>query len=119
MIRLWRTDWLECRLTRKKHRLTNWAHMVVMKLTNRLLAFTALFSLSAFAQNNFNAASYPGADASLKINACIAAVISSCGGVCDPPRLGGEQKMSQEIHLGSAQSVQHRMASRCSSRIRR
>jgi hypothetical protein len=83
--------------------------MVVMKLTNRLLAFTALFSLSAFAQNNFNAASYPGADASLKINACIAAVISSGGGVCDATRLGGEQKMSQEIQLGSAQSVQHRI----------
>jgi len=83
--------------------------MVDMKLAIKLLAFATLFSLSAFAQNNFNAASYPGADASLKINACIAAVISSGGGVCDATRLGGEQKMSQEIRLGSPESVKDRI----------
>jgi hypothetical protein len=53
----------------------------------------------------YSAASYAGADASVKINACIAAVISAGGGVCDASGLGGAQKMSQEIHLGSSASV--------------
>jgi len=80
-----------------------------MRLAIKLLAFATLFSLSAFAQNNFNAASYSGADASLKINACLAAVISSGGGVCDATKLGGMQKMSEEIRLGSDETVKNRI----------
>lgn len=75
----------------------------------KLLAFAALTHLSAFAQSNYNAASYPGADASQKINACIAAVISSGGGVCDATKLGGIQKMSEEIRLGSNETVKNRI----------
>src|SRR5271154_5545538 len=53
----------------------------------------------------YYAKSYPGADASVKINACISAVIAAHGGVCDAGGLGGTQAMSQEIRLGSPASV--------------
>jgi hypothetical protein len=53
----------------------------------------------------YYATNYSGADASIKINACIAAVISAGGGVCDASGLRGTQKMSQEIHLGNSASV--------------
>jgi hypothetical protein len=55
---------------------------------------------------NFN---FAGADASMKINACIAAVIAGGGGVCDASGLGGTQYMSQEIKVGSPASVHARM----------
>jgi hypothetical protein len=60
-----------------------------------------------YAGNNvaYSAASYSGADASVKINACIAAVIAAGGGICDASAFGGTQKMSQEILLGSTASV--------------
>jgi hypothetical protein len=83
--------------------------MRCMRTGSILLAFGALLHLSVLAQSNYNAASYPGADASQKINGCIAAVISSGGGVCDATRLGGVQKMSEEIHLGSSESVKNRI----------
>ena len=53
----------------------------------------------------YYATNYSGADASVKINACIAAVISAGGGVCDASGLGGTQTMSQEIRLGNSTSV--------------
>ena len=53
----------------------------------------------------YYATNFSGADASIKINACIAAVISAGGGVCDASGLKGSQKMSQEIQLGSRASV--------------
>jgi hypothetical protein len=81
----------------------------IMRLAIRLSGLALLVHVSAFAQNTYDAASYPGADASLKINACIAAVISSGGGVCDARKLGGQQKMSQEIRLGSTASVNDRI----------
>src|SRR5580704_4819343 len=85
-------------------------HMISrIRLPIRLLWFLALVHLSAVAQGNKDAASYPGADASQKINACIAAVISSGGGVCDARKLGGVQKMSEEIRLGSNETVKSRI----------
>ena len=56
---------------------------------------------SAPAPNTYNAAWFPGSDASICINACIAAVIQAGGGVCDAGSLNGNQAMSQEIELGS------------------
>jgi hypothetical protein len=55
------------------------------------------------------ASNFTGADASIKINACIAAVIAAGGGVCDATGLGGSQKMSEEIELGSPASVANRV----------
>jgi hypothetical protein len=63
----------------------------------------------ANAQSMYKAAGYPGGDASVKINACIAAVIAAGGGVCDASALGGPQKMSEEIRLGSTASVAARI----------
>jgi hypothetical protein len=40
---------------------------------------------------------YPGADASVKINACEAAANAAGGGRCDATSLGGNQAMSQQI----------------------
>lgn len=80
-----------------------------MRLTIRLLGLAALVHLCAVAQSTYDAASYPGTDASVKINACIAAVISGGGGVCDATKLGGKQKMSEEIRLGSTESVKNRV----------
>ena len=51
----------------------------------------------------YQADSYTGADASVKINACITALASS-GGTCDARSLGGTQSMSQEIDLKGASS---------------
>ncbi len=64
---------------------------------------------SSYGQATYAAASYPGADASEKINACIDAMIAAGGGVCDASGLGGAQKMSQEIRLGSPASVDGRI----------
>jgi hypothetical protein len=83
--------------------------MRIMKSGLGPLAFAVLLQLSVLAQSNYNAASYPGTDASQKINACIAAVISSGGGVCDATKLGGVQKMSEEIRLGSDETVKNRI----------
>lgn len=57
----------------------------------------------------YYATNYPGEDASVKINACIAAVIAAHGGVCDAGGLGGNQKMSQEIDLGTTASSASRI----------
>ncbi len=55
-----------------------------------------------------NAINHSGADASIKINACITAVIARGGGICDASGLDGTQHMSQEIRLGSSASVARR-----------
>jgi hypothetical protein len=77
-------------------------------LTLLIIAFV-WSSSDMLAQTNgsdvYSATSYSGADASVKINSCIAAVISAGGGVCDASGLKGAQKMSQEIRLGSSASV--------------
>jgi len=72
-----------------------------------VLAFLNTVSLPAqsIGTDVYYATAFNGADASVKINACIAAVISAGGGVCDASGLIGMQKMSQEIDLGSSQSV--------------
>jgi hypothetical protein len=82
---------------------------------NRILGFlcialtcSTLSVVSLSAQSNQNAASFPGADASIKINACIAAVINAGGGTCDASALGGKQTMSEQINLGSTAAVEKR-----------
>ena len=57
----------------------------------------------------YYATNYPGEDASVKINACIAAVIAAHGGVCDAGGLDLNQKMSQEIDLGTTASSASRI----------
>lgn len=47
------------------------------------------------------AETFNGADASIKINACITAVIAGGGGTCDARALNGNQAMSQQITLGN------------------
>jgi hypothetical protein len=79
------------------------------------LSFFALVSGGGiWAQSNntdvYYATNFPGSDASIKINACIAAVISAGGGVCDATGLGGTQKMSQEIRVGNSTSVVGRIS---------
>jgi len=48
---------------------------------------------------------FSGADASVKTNACIAAVISAGGGKCDASGLTGAQIISQEIDVGNHAQV--------------
>jgi hypothetical protein len=67
---------------------------------NTLLALV-FFHACAFAQTastpdvTFQAATYPGTDAGVKINACVAAVIAAGGGVCDATGLGGTQNFAR------------------------
>lgn len=49
--------------------------------------------------------SFPGADASIQINACIAAVIAAGGGTCNARGLGGTQTISQQINVGNSSFV--------------
>ena len=68
------------------------------------LTWIAILSLttSAFAESRpFIATSFPGEDASVKINACLAAAIKAGGGTCDATGFTGVQKMSKQINLGS------------------
>jgi hypothetical protein len=81
----------------------------VVRLVLGLLLCAAHAVIPANAQTTYKAAGYPGGDASVKINACIAAVIAAGGGVCDASSLGGPQKMSEEIKLGSTASVAARI----------
>jgi hypothetical protein len=75
-----------------------------------LCIFALEFSgVGARAQSTYYATKFSGSDASVKINACIAAVISKGGGVCDATGLGGNQNMSEEIRLGSRASVASRI----------
>ena len=53
----------------------------------------------------YQADQYTGADASYKINACIAAVIIAGGGTCDASGLGGVQTISEQINVGSSTQV--------------
>ena len=53
----------------------------------------------------YQADQFGGADASIKINACIIAIIAAGGGTCDARVLGGAQTMSEEINLGSTAQV--------------
>src|SRR5579862_3183657 len=64
-------------------------------VTRSSSASTAVYSANSFA----------GADASIQINACIAAVISAGGGTCDASMFIGTQSMSQQVNVGSANSV--------------
>ncbi|HEY6445170.1 MAG TPA: hypothetical protein VIY53_01820 [Acidobacteriaceae bacterium] len=50
----------------------------------------------------FQADQFAGADASVKINACITAAIAGGGGTCDARALGGTQVMSQTINVGTS-----------------
>jgi hypothetical protein len=44
---------------------------------------------------------FAGADASIKINACIAAVIAAGGGTCDARGLTGTQTFTQQVNVGN------------------
>lgn len=70
-----------------------------------LLSFASGARGQSSTTDRYYATQFPGADASVKINACITAVISAGGGVCDASGFAGTQKMSQEIELGSPTSV--------------
>lgn len=47
----------------------------------------------------------PGADASIKLNNCIAALIARGGGTCDASGLVGSQTISQEVDVGNHAQV--------------
>ena len=49
----------------------------------------------------YQADQFSGADASVQMNACIAAVIAVGGGTCDASGLGGAQTLSEQINVGS------------------
>jgi hypothetical protein len=78
-----------------------------------LSLFVLMSGATIWAQSNatdvYYATNYPGTDASIKINACIVAVIAAGGGVCDAGGLGGTQLMSEEIDVGSVASVAGRI----------
>jgi hypothetical protein len=48
---------------------------------------------------------YPGADVSVKINNCIAALISAGGGTCDARNLPAVGYISQQINVGNASQI--------------
>jgi hypothetical protein len=80
-------------------------------LSLNALVAVVLFDACLFAQTTsapdvtFQATTYPGTDAGVKINACVAAVIAAGGGVCDATGLGGTQNFAEEVDLGSTQSA--------------
>jgi hypothetical protein len=45
---------------------------------------------------------FAGADASVKINACLTAAVAAGGGTCDARALGGTQVMSQTVNVGTS-----------------
>jgi hypothetical protein len=64
---------------------------------------SCLFAQTAGTSNvTLQAGAYAGADAGVKINACVTAVIQAGGGVCDASDLGGTQNFAEEVDLGSA-----------------
>jgi hypothetical protein len=72
----------------------------VIALSALLVTRSSSASTSVYSANSF-----AGADASIQINACIAAVISAGGGTCDASMFIGTQSMSQQVNVGSANSV--------------
>jgi hypothetical protein len=78
-----------------------------MKRTCILIALSVLLfaPTSRAATSTLTADSFPGADGSIRINACISAVIAAGGGTCDASMVAGTQSMSQEIDVGSQVSV--------------
>ncbi len=69
------------------------------------LAITCITLPISAQSHRVDATSLPGDDASVKINACIAAVVHAGGGVCDASGFTGVQRMSQQINLGSTSQV--------------
>ncbi len=63
--------------------------------------FTALNAKSISSGGTQFADQFAGADASVKVNACIAQVIANGGGKCDASGLYGAQVISQEIDVGN------------------
>jgi hypothetical protein len=74
---------------------------------NLACAVTAAWSFSSIQPKSMAGGGYlfadqfSGADASVKVNACIAQVISNGGGKCDASGLYGAQTISQEIDVGN------------------
>jgi len=68
----------------------------------RIAFLVVLCCRIALAQSVRFADQYPGADASVKANACIADVVASGGGTCDLGGLGGDQlNLSQKLNIGA------------------
>src|SRR4030095_9578631 len=67
-----------------------------------ILMFLFLCCQLETAQSVRSAEQYPGADASVKANACIADVVASGGGTCDLSGLGGNQlNLSEKLNIGA------------------
>lgn len=58
-----------------------------------------------YLNNSRKADGFPGIDASVKMNACIADVIAVGGGTCDATGLIGNQTISQEVDIGNRAQV--------------
>ena len=72
-----------------------------------VIALSALLltRFSTASTSVYSADSFAGVDASVQINACIAAVIAAGGGTCDASMFVGTRSMSQEVSVGSTTSV--------------
>ena len=53
----------------------------------------------------YDCTAYPGADASIKVNACIADVIARGGGIANARGFSGNQTISQQISVGNSSQV--------------
>jgi hypothetical protein len=78
-----------------------------MKSLIFVIALSALLLTrsSSASTSVYSADSFAGADASVQINACISAVITAGGGTCDASMFIGTRSMSQEVRVGSPNSV--------------
>ncbi len=72
------------------------------RVTGKLFSLTLPANPSSLAGGGYQFADqFSGADASVKVNACIAQVIANGGGKCDASGLYGAQVISQEIDVGN------------------
>ena len=72
------------------------------RVTGKLFSLTLPANPSSLAGGGYLFADqFAGADASVKVNACIAQVIANGGGKCDASGLYGAQVISQEIDVGN------------------
>lgn len=73
-----------------------------MNSFKRLLSvavFTAAAGMSSVAQAVLGANTFPGADASVQINACLSKLAAASGGTCDARMFDGVQHMTQQINV--------------------
>jgi hypothetical protein len=73
-----------------------------MRSSLSIIVFLVLCCHIELAQSVRSADQYPGADASVKTNACIADVVASGGGTCDLRNLAGDQlNLSERLNIGA------------------